>query len=656
MPMIRGRLPDGIRPFGMAAPRSISVPQLFALNRSMAVARSASGLAVISFAIVTGRGDRTLLILALALTVVGSAVFWAWRRNDASDRDELRVLAALPGWTIAAVVVALAVKDPATGTYHHEILMAIVAPLAVSFGLVLRPAVGTAWLAATATLLFAATRAVTPDEANDLSSSLALILAGGVAILGRIGLERLADDRRELAALSAHVAGMSGPEAIAGAVVDEVFGWKRFGLVWIVAFEATENGRLLAQRAIDMLPTAVPAGGMLPRGRARYLRERAERGPWIEALSEESMVAYGLPPKQFAGCHAYVPLESDGAPFGLLIAGTWAARGRDSSRRESLAALTEALPLLLDVAAIASGFLGPTLRDRDETAAERTRLEAVIAGRAFHPVFQPIVRIGTGAVVGYEALTRFDDGTAPDGQFADAARLGLGPQLELATLHAALEASADLPAVAFLSVNVSPQLATSGALRGALAGSPRPLIVELTEHVAVVDYAELRAAIAGLGSGVRLAVDDAGAGFASLRHVLELQPDIVKLDRRLIHGIDTDPVRQSLVAGMRHFAQETRFELLAEGIESEAELAMLRDLGVGLAQGYLFGRPETAPLAAPSLEASNGADRRSVCRLEPAASAQPLLAAPSIWMWRPHDDAGARPLADADDLFPSVSG
>ncbi len=261
MPMIRGRLPDGIRPFGTAAPRSIRVPQLFALNRSMAVARSASGLAVISFAIATGRGDRTFLILALALTVVGSAVFWAWRRNDASDRDELRVLAALPGWAIAAVVVASAVKDPATGTYHHGILLAIVAPLAVSFGLVLRPTVGTAWLAATAILLFAAARAVTPEEANDLSSSHALILAGGVAVIGRIGLERLADDRRELAALSAHVAGMNGPEAIAGAVIDEVFGWKRFGLVWIVAFEATEHGRLLARRSVCRLE---PAAGAQP--------------------------------------------------------------------------------------------------------------------------------------------------------------------------------------------------------------------------------------------------------------------------------------------------------------------------------------------------------------------------------------------------------
>lgn len=277
------------------------------------------------------------------------------------------------------------------------------------------------------------------------------------------------------------------------------------------------------------------------------------------------------------------------------MVGKWAVRGREEPHSDAPARLADELPLLADVAAITSSLLGPALRDDSRPSAERAHLGSVIATHAFHPVFQPIVAIGTGSVVGFEALTRFDDGTSPERRFIDAARLGLGTQLELATLAAALEAAARLPYGTYLSVNVSPQLATSGALKAALARSSCALTVELTEHAAVLDYAPLRTAIRDLGCEVRLAVDDAGSGYASLRHILELQPQVVKLDRRLISGIDSDPVRQSLVAGVCHFAQETRFELLAEGIETAAELATLRDLGVRLGQGYLLGRPENAP-------------------------------------------------------------
>ncbi len=120
------------------------------------------------------------------------------------------------------------------------------------------------------------------------------------------------------------------------------------------------------------------------------------------------------------------------------------------------------------------------------------------------------------------------------------------------------------------------------------------IVLELTEHIAVTDYPALRAAIERLGPNVRLAVDDAGAGFASLRHILELRPDYVKLDRGIVQQIHRDPARQALVAGMVHFAAKTGAVLVAEGVETEAEARQLRQLGVALAQGYRLGRPALA--------------------------------------------------------------
>jgi EAL domain-containing protein (putative c-di-GMP-specific phosphodiesterase class I) len=113
--------------------------------------------------------------------------------------------------------------------------------------------------------------------------------------------------------------------------------------------------------------------------------------------------------------------------------------------------------------------------------------------------------------------------------------------------------------------------------------------------VPVNDYPELRRAIAGLGERIRVAVDDAGAGYASMQHVVELRPDLIKLDISLVRGIDTDTARQALVAGMRYFAEQTDCLLLGEGIETAAELETLGRLGVSLGQGYLLGRPAPVP-------------------------------------------------------------
>jgi EAL domain-containing protein (putative c-di-GMP-specific phosphodiesterase class I) len=157
---------------------------------------------------------------------------------------------------------------------------------------------------------------------------------------------------------------------------------------------------------------------------------------------------------------------------------------------------------------------------------------------------------------------------------------------------AALGAEPSLPRTAWLSLNVSPPLVlTPGVLEDTLQSVDRPLVLELTEHDRVEDYHALRRAIERLGENVRLSVDDAGSGFASLRHVLALEPAFVKLDHTWVSGIHRDPARRALVAGLTHFAQQTGCVLIAEGIETQPELEVLQELAVDLGQGFLFGRP-----------------------------------------------------------------
>ena len=237
----------------------------------------------------------------------------------------------------------------------------------------------------------------------------------------------------------------------------------------------------------------------------------------------------------------------------------------------------------------------------DGTAATRgpgrAHVERLIEARAFRPVFQPVVDLRTSQVVGYEALTRFDDGTPPDVVFNRAAAVGMGVQLELATLREAVRVARGMPADAFVSLNVS-ALAVAGVDELApivdQCGEGR-VVLELTEHEPIEDYDEVGAALKRLGRSVRLAVDDTGAGYASFRHVLALRPDIVKVDASLTSGVDVDTARQALVAGLRACSNAVGSVLVAEAIETEGERAALLGLDVPFGQGYLLGRPADAP-------------------------------------------------------------
>lgn len=229
-----------------------------------------------------------------------------------------------------------------------------------------------------------------------------------------------------------------------------------------------------------------------------------------------------------------------------------------------------------------------------------TRLRAVLDEELFGMVFQPIIRIDRLEVVGYEALTRFsaEPLRTPDQWFNEAAAVGLQEELELAVIRKALQGLADLPDDTYLSLNVSPETLLKGSVASVLEGYPfERLMLEVTEHASVRDYSSIATVLVPMRQrGLRLAVDDAGAGYASFRHILKLRPDAIKLDASLIRKIDTDAGCRALAAAIIRFAEETGSEVVAEGVETEAELQALRELKVNKAQGYLLGRP--APIEA----------------------------------------------------------
>jgi PAS domain S-box-containing protein len=326
--------------------------------------------------------------------------------------------------------------------------------------------------------------------------------------------------------------------------------------------------------------------------RSRYLRDHALAGPWVETWVHDPGHPYAETMRTIGvRAFAYSPVLSDGSLIGVLAVG--------SARHDAVAQLSGQLGAIVDFADLAGALIGHRVGERRESGRLRSSIERIIAARAFVPVFQPIVDMVHGRTVGFEALTRFSDGVRPDVRFADAASIGLGIEIERATLEAALTAGAGLPRVRWLHLNVTPELVLSRVeLRDLLRDTKARIVLEVTEHAPVADYVEFRRAIADIGRSVLLAVDDAGAGFASLRHILELRPAFVKLDLSLVRGIDSDPAKQALVAGMHHFAHTTGQRLIAEGVETEAEAAALRALDVRLGQGYLLGRP--APAAGSS--------------------------------------------------------
>jgi PAS domain S-box-containing protein len=236
--------------------------------------------------------------------------------------------------------------------------------------------------------------------------------------------------------------------------------------------------------------------------------------------------------------------------------------------------------------------------EADRLADVRGRLGELLADRALRVALQPITGLIPRRVVGFEALARFDDGRSPDDWFADAAQVGLRTELELLALTEALPLlERQLGPGLYLSVNASPQLIRDPRFAAALAGLQLSrVVVEITEHAVVARYDELTSVLAPLRQrGLRLAVDDAGAGYASFAHVLQLRPDIIKIDRSVVSRTPYDAAARALVVAITRLAIEMDATVVAEGIETHRELATLAVLDVTWGQGYYLGRPSTLP-------------------------------------------------------------
>jgi EAL domain-containing protein (putative c-di-GMP-specific phosphodiesterase class I) len=350
----------------------------------------------------------------------------------------------------------------------------------------------------------------------------------------------------------------------------------------LVGFMPNRQAVLLAATHMQEIPRGLT--GVFPSERAKQLYERATVGPWIEAKRPDTApVGRSIFGPEIT-CVVHAPLTWKDGTLGVISLGSYGF--------PSESVVGERLTTAREFGVVAGALLGPMLGERGRVEEIQARVESIIVNREFQPVFQPIVELASGRTVGYEALTRFADGRRPDFWFADAAMAGVGVRLEVATMCAAQEDAAFLPPDAYLSLNVSPALATAFLpLVATLELSTRDTVLEITEQVPVESYAKLCAALDHLRGHIRVAVDDAGAGYAGLRHILEIRPQIVKLDIALVRGVNADPARRALISSMVAFAAETKCSLVAEGVETDAELATLRALGVTFGQGYLFGRP-----------------------------------------------------------------
>ena len=229
-----------------------------------------------------------------------------------------------------------------------------------------------------------------------------------------------------------------------------------------------------------------------------------------------------------------------------------------------------------------------------ELLAARVR-RVVAAGEHLAVHLQPIIDLREGTTVGYEALARFDDpeGRGPDWWFGEAHELGLGADLELVAVRRALELLPDLPSGCYLSINLSPAALELDALADELQETDlADVVLEITEHASVADYERLNENLGALrAKGARIAIDDVGAGFANMRHVTELHPSILKLDRSLVSDFYVADDRMALVGSFVGFARSASYTIVAEGVETAEELAALSELGVTHGQGYLFARP-----------------------------------------------------------------
>lgn len=396
--------------------------------------------------------------------------------------------------------------------------------------------------------------------------------------------------------------GMSPPGAGA---IDLILQTVRTHLGMEVAFVAqfSEGRRVFRQIAAGERPAPMKVGDSHPLEES--FCQRVVDGRLPELIQDAALVpeAAAMPVTKALplGAHLSVPIRlKDGTVYGTFCCFSYtpnySLNSRDVSFMHAFAHLT-------------AQYVEAELVDFKERQDMLARVSGAITDGQMSAVYQPIIRLSDHGVAGFESLARFNQTPrrSPDVWFAEAATVGMGAQLELAAVARALEILPHLPSDVYLAINIGPQTILEGdALAKTLRGFPTTqVILEVTEHAQIADYSLLSHALDRFRDlGVRLAIDDAGAGYASFRHILALRPDRIKLDISLIRNIDIDHAKRALAAALIEFSHRTGSQIVAEGVETASELTALKGLGVDYAQGYHLSRP--MPLADTKLLVLDG--------------------------------------------------
>ncbi|QZD89487.1 EAL domain-containing protein [Qipengyuania aurantiaca] len=389
--------------------------------------------------------------------------------------------------------------------------------------------------------------------------------------------------------IPAAVAGISS-EPIENGSIDRILHAVRQHLGTEIAFVSryVENGEKELTHVDSDLELPMGPGFRDPRENS-YCWHIAEgrlpeliQDPADHPLTQDIAITHFLP----VGCHLNVPLRlSDGSLYGSFCC---LSRSPDRTMNE------RDIGVLRAFAALATEQIETHLDTDYRLSRIDKRITKLIGDRAMQIHQQPIHSIKEGKPVGVECLARFPDAMmrGPDKWFEEAAEIGRGLELELLAVECALESLKQVPKDFYVSVNASPDTIMSGALHQVLErAGKKNLVVEVTEHQQVDDYAALKKALKPISKYARVAIDDVGSGYAGLRHLVDLGPDMLKLDMTLTRDIHQDLARCALVGAMVRFSEAIGSKLIAEGVEHAEEAEVLKKLGVEYAQGYYFGKP-----------------------------------------------------------------
>jgi len=413
-----------------------------------------------------------------------------------------------------------------------------------------------------------------PEPGGEGYSFVAVLheITGEQAALAALGRERKA--RAQLTAALATLDESPSVENVAAAMCGAVLALPEVAATALVDATLPAEPRILGIRpehGFELLPRF-----LLAPGRLAGLLERAGDTGSVELIS--SLGSHALADNLGnlgATLLNLAPVHHEGKTIGLL-----ATIGSDG--------LGEQHNSLADLAAAAAGLLSADLIDGAERRSLRKELQAVLGHRAFRPIFQSIIQLSDGSTVGWEATTRFSDGTSPTQRFAEAVRIGMTVELEIAATRLAVAETAINNPPGWLSLNVTPEfVATGSRLLDQLPGPHRPVVLELASATGLPEAA--CETLDRLPPHVKVAVDSTSNEMHTLRGVVEIRPAFIKLPVDVVRGIDADRVRQALVAGLQHFAKATSSDLIAVGVETEGELSTLMDLGVSYAQGNYLG-------------------------------------------------------------------